>query len=378
MVAALALLVSGSVEAQQPHPVVKVENLSVLTEGPYSRLQFIDAKFDIVNPTQRQQRVGIQVEYCRSSRTQCITNEHRTAILAPGERKSTSGKARVWSAPVKPAYVRVSTYVETHGSPRSFDAARDGFQVVELVNPVDPGVDIQARDISYEGDFNPGGRIQLWSTFVTESTAALLAREPQARARAMYFWCREQRSDSCTPIGESTAPLALGTSSKVGLPYQELPLSLGTGTRYLRVSYRLARSGAEDTSAVSDIEGGSNLSDNDSSNNDAYLRVSTGAPGEYRAFAGLEIDGHNRKKKAKVSLSECQRACSTETAFVCRSVDYAAKDKECRLQEVTRTESGLSSASSPPRAPLTKSPKKKWSHYARPCKLEPHPTKCST
>jgi hypothetical protein len=236
------------------------------------------------------------------------------------------------------------------------------------------GIDLRADKVWYEGDFNPGGRISVWSTMTANGDPIFLGREPRAKARVTFSWCTEQRADTCTLIQETTAPIELGKSVDSATFFQDLPLSVGKGTRYLRVNYGYARLGGAGTGVVVDLTGETELS-----NNEQYVKVETGNPGAYLEFPNKEIDGFNSKKLTKVSLGQCQVACSTETSFVCRSVDYAKKEKECMLQEVMRQAGATFRKPNPPRQiPLTDSPKKKWTHFARPCKFGDHPTKCVT
>lgn len=241
--------------------------------------------------------------------------------------------------------------------------------------PVVTGLDLSADKVWFVGDFNPGGRIQMWSR-VTAKVSKPTSLPPKTVARATYWWCTAKSAGTCTLIGDTHSPIKFGESVEAALHYRSLPLSLGKGTRYLRVRYTLARAQfGGDYVDVQSFELG---------NNEAWVEVNTGNPGAYKEFPGKEIDGNNRKKLKKVSLAQCQAACSQETDFVCRSVDYAKSTKECMLQEIVRLEgapvgvTGSKIEKPPPQLPLTGSPKKKWSHYARPCQYGWHPTECRT
>ncbi len=245
----------------------------------------------------------------------------------------------------------------------------------EAALPVVTGLDLSADKLWFVGDFNPGGRIQLWS-LVTAKVSKPTSLPPKTVARATYWWCTAKSAAACTRIGDSHSPIKFGESVETATHYRTLPLTLGTGKRYLRVQYTLAR--AHFGGEYVDVQ------NHNLGNNEAYLEVKTGSPGTYKEFPGKEIDGNNRKKLKNVSLVQCQVACSQETGFVCRSVDYAKSTKECMLQEIVRLETmpvgmhGSTLEQPPPQLPLTKSPKGKWSHYARPCQYGWHPTECRT
>lgn len=220
-----------------------------------------------------------------------------------------------------------------------------------LAQPVPAGpADLSVSNLTLNGEFNPGGRVQFGVT------VNATGKFPKADRQLTYAFqvCREQSSATCTGVATGVVKYTPGSVTKIVADWKRItPWLPAGGTPPTRIMVFVKDQALQE----------------DFANNEQWSPVSVGtlprAPYAYQKFDDREIDKHNSAKLSKVSRDACLLACSADS--LCKSVDYAPKTKTCYLQHVHRKDVGGAYIKS-----------SKYDHYARPCQLDDSPQKCGT
>ena len=65
--------------------------------------------------------------------------------------------------------------------------------------------------------------------------------------------------------------------------------------------------------------------------------------GEYIVYSGKAIVGYNNKRLTNVTPDQCQDACTAETSFSCKSIDYIHDSNSCDLSSENKDSKTLAS-----------------------------------
>ncbi len=231
----------------------------------------------------------------------------------------------------------------------SAGAPRVMAQTVPAAPPLAP--DLAVTGLKLNGEFNPGGRVQL------EATVTALGHFPGKSHQLEYAFqfCREK---VCTGVVKGLATFTPGATTLIQTDWISVDPWVGKSFAGEVVKYTQLMVFVKDPKVQENF-----------ANNEQSVPVSAGelpkAPYAYVKFSDREIDKQNAAKLKGVSRDACLLACSADR--LCKSVDYAPKTDTCYTQHVHRQQVGKAYKKSA-----------KYDHYARPCQLDDSPKKCST
>lgn len=164
------------------------------------------------------------------------------------------------------------------------------------------------------GELNPGGRVR---------SVARVANGGHLESKNVtvhFFLCPRRDANGCIALEDGIIP-RLGPNSTESLysDFLSLPPNIMQGAVFLR--------------AVVDMA--DQLDEKAEQNNEFFKPLTIGVPmsaASYRSYANLRLNNTPAKVLSGVTREGCVNACSRETSFICKSVDFTPAEGSCRLQ----------------------------------------------